>query len=99
MENIETIINLVANYSLLIVIAVIYIWDSITNKTKTKELEEKNNKILQQNAECLKEVAKSNTNIAKSLEILQENTADMSKKVSEIDKNVLIIKSKIEGRN
>lgn len=98
MENIETITNLVANYSLLIVIAVIYIWDNITNKTKTKELEEKNNEILQQNSACLKEVAKSNTNIAKSLEILEKNTTDTNRKVAEIDKNVLIIKSKIEGR-
>lgn len=70
----EEIIKLVANYTLLVVIAGLYLWDSISNKKKTSELEAQNNEILRQNTKCLEEMSKSNANISKSLEIIQENT-------------------------
>lgn len=69
----EEIIKMIANYTLLIVIAGLYLWDSIQNKKKSSELESQNNAILKQNTKCLEEMSKSNINTSKSLEIIQEN--------------------------
>lgn len=94
----EEIINLVANYSALIVLAGLYVWDSISNKKKANELETQNNNILIQNSKCLEEMSIANTNIAKTLEILQTTINRTDAKVDEIQNNVAIIKNEIERK-
>lgn len=94
----EEIINLVANYSLLIVISGLFIWDWLSNKKKTSELESQNNAILLQNSKCLEEMSKSNENISKTLEILKTNIEKTATTVEETSKNVLIIKNEIERK-
>lgn len=95
----EEIIKLVSSYSILIVIAGLYLWDSISNKKKTGELEKQNNNILIQNSKCLEEMSTSNANISKTLEILQVTTNNTNANIEEIKKDVLIIKNEIERNN
>ena len=79
----EEIAKLIANYSILIVIAMLYLWDRIQNKKRNAEIEEKNSRILEQNTRCLEEMKNTNINIYKSLEIIQSDLKDVKEKVGE----------------
>ncbi len=79
----EEIAKLIANYSILIVIAMLYLWDSIQNKKRNAEIEEQNSRILEQNTRCLEEMKNTNINIYKSLEIIQSDLKDVKEKVGE----------------
>lgn len=54
--------------------AVLFVWVFIQDKTK-------NNKLLEDNAEMIKNLAKSNDNIAKSLDIITNNLLTIDKKI------------------
>lgn len=63
-----------------VILALLFIWVFITDKTKNDKLEEDNNVMLKSLLESNKNVAESNNNIAKSLDIIANNLLILDKK-------------------
>lgn len=75
-----------------VILALLFIWVFITDKTKNDKLEEDNNVMLKSLLDSNKNVAESNNNIAKSLDIISSNLITLDKKA---DRNYeTIIKEK-----
>ena len=68
------IISGVFQYGGTVIMAVLFVWVFIQDKTK-------NTKLLEDNAEMLKTLAQSNNNIAKSLDIITNNLVTIDKKI------------------
>lgn len=80
----EEIAQAVINYGVTAVIAVVFIWDWITNK---KEMKESMSTIRDTNImikDCLEEMKLSNSNITKSLDILQTSVDNQSIKLEKL---------------
>lgn len=90
---IADITSMVLQYGGTVIMAVLFIWVFITDKTKNNKLEEDNNVMLKSLLDSNKNVAESNNNIAKSLDIISNNLVSIDKKV---DKNQEIL---IEMKN
>lgn len=63
-----------------VILALLFIWVFITDKTKNDKLEEDNNVMLKSLLDSNKNVAESNNNIAKSLDIISNNLLILDKK-------------------
>ena len=64
-----------------IIMAGLFIWVFITDKTKNNELQQDNNTMLKILVDNQKNVTESNNNIAKSLEIISNNLVTIDKKI------------------
>lgn len=75
-----------------VILALLFIWVFITDKTKNERLQEENNQMLKLLVENQKNATESNNNIARSLEIISSQNITLDKK---IDRNYeTIIKEK-----
>lgn len=74
---IKDIIQVIFQYGGTVIMAGLFVWVFIQDKTK-------NNKLLENNTEMLQTLTKSNNNIAKSLDIISTNLVNMD---SKIDRN------------
>lgn len=63
-----------------VILALLFIWVFITDKTKNDKLEQDNNVMLKSLLDSNKNVAESNNNIAKSLDIISSNLITLDKK-------------------
>ena len=88
---IKEIAQLLFQYGGTVIMAGLFIWVFITDKTKNNKLEEENNTMLKLLTENQKNLTESNNNIAKSLEIISNNLVVIDQK---IDRNFEIKKSK-----
>ena len=68
------IIQAIFQYGGTVIMAALFIWVFIQDKTK-------NNKLLEDNTRMLQTLAQSNDNIAKSLDIITNNLVTLDKKV------------------
>lgn len=80
--------KLIFQYGGTIIMAVLFVWVFITDKTKNNQLQQDNNamlKILVDSQKILidsqKNATESNNNIAKSLEIISNNLVTIDKKI------------------
>ena len=64
-----------------VIMAVLFVWVFITDKTKINRLEEENNEMLKLLTNNQKNIAESNNNIAKSLEIISNNLITIDNKI------------------
>ena len=64
-----------------LIMAGLFIWVFITDKTKNDKLQQDNNTMLKVIVGNQKNVAESNNNIAKSLEIISNNLVTIDKKI------------------
>ena len=71
---IKEVIQALFQYGGTVIMAVLFIWVFIQDKTK-------NNKMLENNTEMLKALTESNNNIAKSLDIISNNLVGIDKKI------------------
>ena len=82
---VSEIIQIVFQYGGTVIMAGLFVWVFIQDKTK-------NNKLLENNTEMLQSLTQSNNNIAKSLDIISNNLVTLDKK---IDRNYEVeVKSK-----
>lgn len=72
--DIGEIIQAIFQYGGTVIMAALFIWVFIQDKTK-------NNKLLEDNTRMLQTLAQSNDNIAKSLDIITNNLVTLDKKV------------------
>ena len=91
---ITDITSLVIQYGGTVIMAVLFIWVFITDKTKNNKLEEDNNVMLKSLLDSNKNVAESNNNIAKSLDIISNNLVNIDKKVDKNQETLIEIKNK-----
>lgn len=70
----KDIIQAVFQYGGTVIMAVLFIWVFIQDKTK-------NNRLLENNTEMLKALTESNNNIAKSLDIISNNLVTIDAKI------------------
>ena len=80
MEFKELIIALF-QYGGTVVMAALFIWVFVTDKTKNNKLLENNTKMLEALTESNKNIAEGNTNIAKSLDIISNNLVTIDNKI------------------
>lgn len=73
--------KLLFQYGGTLIMAGLFIWVFITDKTKNNKLEEENNQMLTLLVGNQKNVAESNNNIARSLEIISNNLVTIDKKI------------------
>ena len=85
------LIQSIFQYGGTIVMAGLFIWVFVQDKTKNNRLEEENNTMLKLLTENQKNLTESNNNIAKSLEIISNNLVVIDQK---IDRNFEVEKSK-----
>ena len=64
-----------------VIMAVLFIWVFITDKTKNNQLQQDNNAMLKILVDNQKNFTESNNNDAKSLEIISNNLVTIDKKV------------------
>lgn len=64
-----------------VIMAVLFIWVFITDKTKNNQLQQDNNAMLKILVDNQKNFTESNNNVAKSLEIISNNLVTIDKKV------------------
>lgn len=87
------IIGLVFQYGGTVVMAGLFVWVFIQDKTKNSKLLEENTKMLQTLNNSFQTLSKSNDNIAKSLDLIQNNMVTIDSKV---DRNYTeIVKSEV----
>lgn len=91
---IADITSMVLQYGGTVIMAVLFIWVFITDKTKNNKLEEDNNVMLKSLLDSNKNVAESNNNIAKSLDIISNNLVNIDKKVDKNQEILVEIKNK-----
>ena len=70
----KEIIQAIFQYGGTVVMAFLFVWVFIQDKTK-------NNKMLEDNTQMLKVLTESNNNIAKSLDIITNNLITLDKKI------------------
>lgn len=68
------IVQAIFQYGGTVIMAVLFVWVFVQDKTK-------NNKLLEDNSEMLKTLAQSNDNIAKSLDIISNNLVTIDQKI------------------
>ena len=73
MEELKIILQSIFQYGGTVIMAGLFIWVFVTDKTKNNKLEEENNQMLKLLTDNQKNIAESNNNIAKSLEIISNN--------------------------
>ncbi len=71
---IKDIVQIVSQYGGTVIMAVLFVWVFIQDKTK-------NNKLLENNTEMLQTLTQSNNNIAKSLDIITNNLITLDNKI------------------
>ena len=71
---VSEIIQIVFQYGGTVIMAGLFVWVFIQDKTK-------NNKLLENNTEMLQSLTQSNNNIAKSLDIISNNLVTLDKKI------------------
>lgn len=71
---IKDIVQIVFQYGGTVIMAVLFVWVFIQDKTK-------NNKLLENNTEMLQTLTQSNNNIAKSLDIITNNLITLDNKI------------------
>lgn len=76
----KEIAQVLFQYGGTVILALLFIWVFITDKTKNDKLEEDNNVMLKSLLDSNKNVAESNNNIAKSLDIISSNLITLDKK-------------------
>ncbi|MCL2355184.1 MAG: hypothetical protein FWC68_04890 [Oscillospiraceae bacterium] len=81
------LISGISNYTVLIVIAGMFLYEHFTVSKKTQEIQK-------QNSELLKEMKNTNVNTAKALEILQENQRHMINVTERIEEKIDCVKEK-----
>lgn len=88
METITQLGQLLSSYGIMAIMAIILLWDYITNKKKNIENQETIKKTLEVVKEststisnCLLEMQQTNLNTAKSLELLQRQMENTDKKI------------------
>lgn len=91
---ITDIASIILQYGGTVIMAVLFIWVFITDKTKNNKLEEDNNVMLKSLLDSNKNVAESNNNIAKSLDIISNNLVNIDKKVDKNQETLIEIKNK-----
>lgn len=64
-----------------VIMAALFIWVFVTDKTKNNKLQEDNNSMLKLLTESQKTMAESNNNIAKSLDIISNNLVTIDNKI------------------
>lgn len=64
-----------------VILAVLFIWVFIQDKTKNNKLQEDNNTMLKLMTENQKALTESNNNIAKSLDIISNNLVTIDNKI------------------
>lgn len=64
-----------------IIMAGLFVWVFVQDKTKNNQLQEDNNTMLKILVDNQKNVTESNNNIAKSLEIISNNLVTIDKKI------------------
>ena len=64
-----------------VIMAALFIWVFVQDKTKNNTLHEQNNTMLKSLIESNKNLADSNKNIAKSLEIISNNLVSIDQKI------------------
>lgn len=84
-------IKMISEYGSLIVLAGLFIWVFVQDRTKNSKLLEDNNKLLENIAKANENIAKSNENIAKSLDMLKTSQSNIEYK---IDRNYEILKER-----
>lgn len=70
----KDVVQIVFQYGGTVIMAALFVWVFIQDKTK-------NNKLLENNTEMLKALTESNNNIAKSLDIISNNLVVIDNKV------------------
>ena len=75
------IARLIFQYGGTIIMAALFIWVFVTDKTKNNQLQEDNNTMLKLLTDNQKNLTESNNNIAKSLEIISNNLVTIDKKI------------------
>lgn len=80
MDIIETI-KIVFQYGGTIIMAGLFVWVFVTDKTKNNKLQEENNAMLKLLTENQKNLTESNNNIAKSLEIISNSLVTLDTKI------------------
>jgi hypothetical protein len=73
--------KLLFQYGGTIIMAVLFVWVFITDKTKNNQLQQDNNTMLKILVDNQKNATESNNNIAKSLEIISNNLVTIDKKI------------------
>ena len=81
MEELKTILQSIFQYGGTVIMAGLFIWVFVTDKTKNNKLEEENNSMLKLLTENQKNFTESNNNIAKSLEIISNSQVVLDKKI------------------
>lgn len=71
---IKDIVQILFQYGGTVIMAVLFVWVFIQDKTK-------NNKLLENNTEMLQTLTQSNNNIAKSLDIITNNLITLDNKI------------------
>ena len=91
METITQLGQLLSSYGIMAIMAIILLWDYITNKKKNVENQETIKTTLEVVKEststisnCLIEMQQTNLNTAKSLELLQKQMESTDKKVDKL---------------
>lgn len=80
MEELKVILQSIFQYGGTVIMAGLFIWVFVTDKTKNNKLEEENNQMLKLLTDNQKNIAESNNNIAKSLEIISSNLIVLDQK-------------------
>lgn len=80
MEELKVILQSIFQYGGTVIMAGLFIWVFVTDKTKNNKLEEENNQMLKLLTDNQKNIAESNNNIAKSLEIISNNLIVLDQK-------------------
>lgn len=81
MEGAESIVGQIFQYGGTVIMAALFVWVFIQDKTKNTKLLEDNAKMLETLNESNKALSKSNDNIAKSLDLIQTNMLTMDGKI------------------
>ena len=81
MEELKIILQSIFQYGGTVIMAGLFIWVFVTDKTKNNKLEEENNSMLKLLTENQKNFTESNNNIAKSLEIIANSQVVLDKKI------------------
>lgn len=72
--NINELVTAIFQYGGTVIMAALFIWVFITDKTK-------NNKVLDDNTKMLQALTESNNNIAKALDIISNNLVTIDNKI------------------
>lgn len=80
MEEMKIVLQSIFQYGGTVIMAGLFIWVFVTDKTKNNKLEEENNSMLKLLTENQKNLTESNNNIAKSLEIISNNLVSIDQK-------------------